>query len=96
MPEKHIIIFDVMVAPETYLTPMAKHNECVRIGLECVPLLFSGMATNLESISTLIAATSVLGGVPMEGAVIKKAAKDKTGKDYTCSRRTRRLPSPSS
>lgn len=73
-PEKNLMVFDVMTAPETYLSPAEKLAECQRIGLECVPLLFSGMAENLESLSTIISATSVLGNVPMEGAVIKNYA----------------------
>lgn len=71
IPKLHVIIFDVMTGPECYLDPAAKKAECDRIGLECVPVLFEGLPSNLESISTLISATSVLGGVPMEGAVIK-------------------------
>jgi hypothetical protein len=70
-PIRNVIIFDVMTAPETYLPPAEKAAECERIGLECVPVLFEGLAKDLTSIAALIDAPSVLGGVPMEGAVIK-------------------------
>jgi hypothetical protein len=71
IPAQHVIVFDVCTGPETYLTPAEKAAECARLGLECVPLLFEGRVNGIESLSALIDRESVLGGVKMEGAVIK-------------------------
>ena len=37
VPKQNLIMFDVMTAPETYLTPIEKRAEADRLGLECVP-----------------------------------------------------------
>jgi hypothetical protein len=70
-PEKNIIIFDVMIAPETYLWASEKLVEAHRLGLECVPLLYSGKVENFEMFSAFLENTSILGGTKIEGVVIK-------------------------
>lgn len=72
IPNKHIIIFDVMTGPECYLSPADKAAECSRIGLECVPLYHEGIMTNTGDIMEMLKRTSILGSdVPIEGVVIK-------------------------
>lgn len=76
IPAKHIILFDVMTGMEMYLTPAEKHIEARRLGLECVPTLHEGVI-NPEAISLpalaeeLLGRDSILGGVKVEGFVIK-------------------------
>ena len=71
VPDSNIIIFDIMTAPETYLPPDKKVWEANRIGLECVPLLYSGKVENYEMFQTFLEKESILGGTKIEGVVIK-------------------------
>jgi len=73
-PEKNIIIFDIMTAPETYLEYDEKKWEANEIGLECVPLLYSGKVDNFEMFKTFLDQESILGGTTIEGIVIKNYA----------------------
>ena len=73
-PEKNIIIFDIMTAPETYLEYDEKKWEANEIGLECVPLLYSGKVDNFEMFKTFLDRESILGGTTIEGIVIKNYA----------------------
>ena len=43
VPEKHLIVYDVMIGLEDYLPPAEKRREAKRIGLECVPVLYQGV-----------------------------------------------------
>ena len=45
MPKAHLIVFDINDGHESYLSYAAKHEEAERLGLECVPLIFSGRLT---------------------------------------------------
>lgn len=71
IPDRHLIIFDISAGLEEYLFPETKKNECIRIGLECVPVLFRGKIEDPASIVELLQTTSVLGGQKVEGIVIK-------------------------
>lgn len=73
-PNHNIIIFDIMTAPETYLEYDEKKWEASEIGLECVPLLYSGKVENFEMFSAFLDTTSILGGTKIEGVVIKNYA----------------------
>ena len=78
VPRRHLILFDVMTAPETYLTPDEKLAEANRIGLECVPC-FANQVLFQEGISGGIAeqylhSDSILGGCKVEGFVVKNYA----------------------
>ena len=70
-PDKNIIIFDIMTGPETYLEYDDKKWEANEIGLECVPLLYSGKVENFEMFQSFLDRESVLGGTKIEGVVIK-------------------------
>jgi hypothetical protein len=74
VPAGNIIIFDVMIAPETYLTPEEKAKEAQRIGLECVPMIYSGAVENYEMFKEFLERTSILGGTKIDGVVIKNYA----------------------
>ena len=75
VPKKHIILFDVMTAPEVYLTPAEKRVEADRLGLECVPCFHEGTATLTAGVAeTLLQMDSILGGTKVEGFVVKNYA----------------------
>lgn len=71
IPTGHIIVFDINTDLETYLTPEKKAAEAARIGLECVPVLYRGVVSDLEMFRALLATPSVLGGQTVEGVVVK-------------------------
>lgn len=71
VPVGNIIIYDIMTAPETYLAPAEKEEECKRIGLECVPLLYEGKIDSFEMFKEFLERESILGGTKIEGIVIK-------------------------
>lgn len=70
-PKGHLIVFDIMIGPESYLSPFCKETESLRIGLECVPLLFHGLVESFDSLTQLLNRTSCLGGCKIEGFVVK-------------------------
>jgi hypothetical protein len=73
IPRQHIIVFDVNRGHEDYLPYDEKRAECDRLGLECVPLLFSGVVSGIEHFRTFLDTPSVLGGQKIEGVVVKQA-----------------------
>lgn len=74
IPERHVILFDVCPSLEAYLSPSEKAEEAHRIGLEVVPCFACGI-TSLKDLVALTERESCLGGVPMEGVVIKNYAR---------------------
>lgn len=71
VPHGNIIIFDVAIAPEEYLDYDHKKQEAARLGLEVVPLVFSGKVENFEMFQSFLEQESILGGTKVEGVVIK-------------------------
>lgn len=71
IPKDHLIIFDITTGVEEYLSYGGKQEECERIGLECVPVLYQGKIEDPASIVELLQTVSVLGGQKVEGIVIK-------------------------
>ena len=71
VPEKNLIVYDIMIALEEYLSYPEKLLEVKRLGLECVPVLYYGEITELGMLNDLLELTSCLGGVQVEGVVIK-------------------------
>ncbi len=76
IPKQHLIVFDVMTAPEVYLSTDEKRAEAERIGLECVPCFANGIVFESGPISAGIAEQylqneSILGGTKIEGFVVK-------------------------
>lgn len=74
IPEKCIVIFDIKIGNEQYLSYVNKKAECERIGLEVIPLIFEGVYENPMEILQLIDGISLLGGQKMEGIVVKNYA----------------------
>lgn len=83
VPVGHIAIFDIDVGDQDYLHPEAKRAEAERIGLECVPLLFSGDVDSMAKLDELLDSTSALGGQKIEGVVLKPVA-PRFGEDGKC------------
>jgi hypothetical protein len=84
IPRGHLIVFDINVDQENYLPYADKAAEAARIGLECVPLLDSGLLTSVEQFRRYLDTTSVLGGQKIEGVVVKPSAYNLFGLDKKC------------
>jgi len=73
IPKQHIILFDVMTGPETYLQYDDKCAEAERLGLEVVPTFYVGALPGIsdDQIRDFLDHDSILGGCKVEGFVIK-------------------------
>jgi hypothetical protein len=74
-PVGHIIIFDINVDEESYLTYEDKKIEATRLGLEVVPRLYEGRIDSADAIRHLLLLDSCLGGQKVEGVVVKNYAR---------------------
>lgn len=84
IPRNHIIIFDVNVEDEHYLSYADKEAEAHRIGLECVPLVATTREPSVEDFEAWLSRESVLGGQKIEGVVLKPLNYDVFGRDKKC------------
>lgn len=71
VPNMHVIGFDINTGNEIYLSYDEKRAEFERIGLECVPILFSGRIENPGMLRDLLNLESILGKQKIEGVVVK-------------------------
>ena len=78
VPAGNIVLFDVSTGESAWLTHQQKVAEAERLGLLHTPVLFSGVVDDdtdyEEFLRRLCDRESVLGGVQMEGVVIKNYA----------------------
>lgn len=74
VPVQHLALYDVETGPQCYLSPEEKRAEAGRIGLECVPTIFEGMLECADMIPHMLNRASMLGGVDVEGVVVKNYA----------------------
>jgi len=72
IPLCHLILFDVNTGHEQYLDAAAKAIEAKRLGLDCVPVLHSGLIRDNSILTSLLSTESILGGVKIEGVVVKQ------------------------
>jgi hypothetical protein len=79
VPRNNVILFDVTIGTETYLSRSEKEIEAERIGLEIVPKVFEGRIDNVEFLMSLMDRESILGGEKIEGLVVKNYSR--FGKD---------------
>jgi hypothetical protein len=70
VPKFNLILFDINTGEECYLSREEKDAEAERIGMEIVPLMYSGPVSTPEDIYAFLKRESILGG-PVEGVVIK-------------------------
>jgi hypothetical protein len=75
VPAHNIILYDIMVGSETYLSMTELQAEAARIGLECVPVFVDNELvkdpTNGAWLGAFLERESVLGGTKVEGIVVK-------------------------
>jgi hypothetical protein len=71
IPRQHLIVFDVNTGEEGYLPYARKATESIKIGLEVVPLMFSGELQTIDQFRRFLDSESVLGGQKIEGVVVK-------------------------
>lgn len=72
VPKNNLILFGVSDSEDRFISKyeeLKKYAEMIDI--EIVPLIFSGKINNAEEIFKLIEQESILGGVNMEGIVVK-------------------------
>ena len=74
IPTNHLMIFDINTGLESYLGAIHKRVEAERLGLECVPMMDYGTIDSPEEIRVLLERESILGGVSVEGVVVKNYA----------------------
>jgi len=84
VPAQHIILFDINSGLEVYLSPAQKKEEAQRLGLECVPLLYQGVLSDIAAFREFLRRESVLGGQPVEGVVVKPLDYGLFGPDKKC------------
>lgn len=80
-PNNNTIIWDIDTGGQNYLQPAEKAAEAERIGLECVPMLFTGMIESSIDLRKFLENTSILGGQKIEGIVVKPADYNLFGQD---------------
>lgn len=71
IPKNHIIIFDINIGHEEYISPAEIGKYAELLGLESVPILFKGVVADPVTLPEMIKQESYLGGVNMEGIVVK-------------------------
>lgn len=73
VPFQNIAIYDVERGPgtEDFLRWRDRFHEAYRIGFQAVPTLFNGPGLTFERIQEYLELDSVLGGVKIEGVVVK-------------------------
>lgn len=71
IPNNNIILFDISVNGQNYLSYNAKKAESERIGLECAPKIFEGEILSVNDLTSLLNHISILGGTKIEGVVVK-------------------------
>lgn len=70
-PRNWIVLFDINIGQENYLNPTAKQDEAERLGLEVVPTIHYGNLKSIDFFKELLERDSFLGGVKIEGVVVK-------------------------
>lgn len=71
VPKGNIVLFDVDMGGENYLTFEELRDEAERLDLESVPLLRYGRIENVDSFRDMLGNVSFLGGQKVEGVVVK-------------------------
>ena len=75
IPHNNIVIFDIDIGLENYLSWEEKKKESERLGFEVAPVLFEGKIASWEELKPLLDTDSFLGGTKIEGIVIKNYAR---------------------
>ncbi len=76
-PKNHLILFGVSTPSEKFESDYTKLVQWSDIlGVSVVPLLFCGVIHNMEELTSLLNADSILGNVKVEGVVCKNYARN--------------------
>ncbi len=75
VPNGNLIVFDIATDEEVYLNYREKELGAAYIGLETVPLLYKGKIESALDVKRFLDNDSILGGVKIEGVVIKNYQK---------------------
>jgi hypothetical protein len=70
-PNGYLAVFDINPSEEFYLGHAAKSVEAQRLGLEVVPLIYSGRIDSIAQFRGMLDRVSFLGGPKIEGVVVK-------------------------
>lgn len=81
VPKQHIVVFDISIGDQYYLSYDEVKKECARIGLEVVPLLATWLIGTKYDMRQLLETESFLGGQKIEGFVLKPMNYDVYGPD---------------
>jgi len=72
VPNGNVILFDINVRPEDYLSYNDKDIEAIRLGLEIVPRIYEGIFNfDIPTLMAFLERESILGGTKIEGIVVK-------------------------
>ncbi len=82
-PRLHVILFDICIGQEDYVDREILEHAAVGLGLDVVPVLWRGDASELSivKLKSFLDTVSVLGGPTIEGVVIKPLIRDRFGRD---------------
>ena len=71
VPVGNLVLFDIVVGDEEYLSPLLVSEVAIQLGLEVVPTFFEGRVSDLVQLEAFLERESFLGGVKIEGIAIK-------------------------
>jgi len=71
VPNDNLILFDINIGEEFYLSYQEMQQEAIRLNLELVPLFAVNITPTVEFIKQLMQNISCLGGQKIEGIVVK-------------------------
>lgn len=75
VPTQHVMIYDIVAGyEENFLPYEQKVEEALRLGLECVPVVYQGPISSADQIREMLQRESALGGAKIEGVVVKNYA----------------------
>lgn len=75
VPVGNIILFDMDDGGQNYFSAEKRAAEAERLGLETVPVFYTGLVESFDQFKSLLDRESVLGGARIEGVVIKNYAR---------------------
>lgn len=75
VPQKNIILFDIDEGNQQYSSHQAVRNVAEALGLEAVPTIYEGNVTDFAMFQSFLERESILGGVKIEGVVVKNYAR---------------------
>lgn len=72
IPTNHLMLFDVEMPGQNYLTPSQRMKEAEHLGIEAVPIIASNIEiSSVEQLVDMLDLVSILGGQNIEGVVVK-------------------------